>query len=108
MSVNIAVEEYVLLVSFKNQLKGKSEEYHYVLKEKERKEKEIIELTNFYNNEKNKNIKQLNILQEEINRCVNTLDNLKEKVMEEKALINTLEGRVCAFRKVLVEKHSKN
>ena len=56
MTVNIAVEEYELLVSFKDQLKEKSDEYHYLIKEKEKKEKEIIDLKNFYKNEKNKNI----------------------------------------------------
>ena len=48
------------------------------------------------------------MLQEEINKCLNTLDNLKEKAREEKALISILEGRTCAFRKVLVEKNSKD
>ena len=37
MTVNIAVEEYELLVSFKDQLKEKSDEYHYLIKEKEKK-----------------------------------------------------------------------
>ena len=66
MTVNIALEEYELLLSFKNQLKEKNEEYFHVLKEKEKKEKEVIDLINFYKNEKNKNIKQLLNIEEEI------------------------------------------
>ena len=54
MTVNIALEEYELLLSFKNQLKEKNEEYFHVLKEKEKKEKEVIDLINFYKNEKKK------------------------------------------------------
>ena len=107
MTVNIAVEEYELLVSFKDQLKEKRDEYHYLIKEKEKKEKEIIDLINFYKNEKNKNIKQLNIKEEEINRCTDILDDLKEKVRKEKILLNVLEGKVCAFKKILVEKSLK-
>ena len=107
MTVNIAVEEYELLVSFKDQLKEKSDEYHYLIKEKEKKEKEIIDLKNFYKNEKNKNIKQLNIIEEEINRCTAILDDLKEKVRKEQVLLNILEGKVCAFKKILVEKSLK-
>ena len=78
-----------------------------MLKEKEKKEKEVIELINFYKNEKNKNIKQLHIIEEEITRCTDILDDLKEQVRKEQILLNVLEGKVCAFKRVLVEKSLK-
>ena len=107
MTVNIALEEYELLLSFKNQLKEKNEEYFHVLKEKEKKEKEVIDLINFYKNEKNKNIKQLLNIEEEILKCSNVLDNLKEQTRKELKLLNSLEARVCAYKEIVIERSLK-
>ena len=107
MSVNIALEEYELLISFKDQLKEKNEEYFRVLKEKEQKDKEIIDLINFYKNEKNKNITQLAIIEDEILKCRYILDMLEEKARKEQLLLNVLEQKVCATKRVLVEKNLK-
>ena len=98
MNININQEEYELLISFKNQLNEKIE----------KKEKEITDLAAFYNNEKIKNLKQLNVLQEEIKICLVTFNDFEQKISTQKALIGTLEGRVCPLRKVLVERNLKN
>ena len=108
MTVNIPIEEYDLLLSFKEQLERKTQEYRHILKEQEQKEKEVIELIDFYNKERTKNTKQLNKIQEEIIKSIDILDALKEKIKEERVLLTVLEGRTCAFRKVLVEKISND
>ena len=107
MTVNIALEEYELLLSFKNQLKEKNEEYFHVLKEKEKKEKEVIDLINFYKNEKNKNIKQLLNIEEEILKCSNVLDNFKEQTRKELKLLNSLEAGVCVYKEIVIERSLK-
>ena len=108
MNININQEEYELLISFKNQLNEKIDEFRDDSEKVEKKEKEIIDLAAFYNNEKIKNLKQLNVLQEEIKKCLVTFNDFEQKISTQKALIGTLEGRVCVLRKVLVERNLKN
>ena len=86
MAVKIDRGEYELIVSFKNQLNEKIDQFR----------------------EKIKNLKQLNVLQEEIKKLLLIFNDFENKISTQKALIDTLEGRVCALRKVLVERNLKN
>ena len=103
--MNINTEEYELLISFKKQLNENLNDFSNISKEIEIKEKQLIDLANFYNNEKVKHLKQLNVIQEELKKCLTTFTNFEEKICIQKALIASLEGRVCALRKVLVERN---
>ena len=108
MAVKIDREEYELIVSFKNQLNEEIDPFRNIAEKIEKKEKQILDLTAFYNSEKIKNLKQLNVLQEEIKKLLSIFNDFENKISTQKALIDTLGGRVCALRKVLVERNLKN
>ena len=78
--MNINTEEYELLISFKKQLNEKLNDFSNISKEIEIKEKQLIDFANFYNNEKVKNLKQLNVIQEELKKCLTTFTNFEEKI----------------------------
>ena len=107
MTVKINQEEYELIVSFKDQLNEKISEFDSVTKKLEEKEKQILDLTAFYLSEREKSLRQLNVLKEEVNKSLNIFNDFENKISTQKALIATLEGRICSLKKVLVERNSK-
>ena len=107
MSVKINQEEYELIVSFKDQLNEKISELNSVTKKLEEKEKQILDLTVFYLSEREKSLRQLNVLKEEINKSLKIFNDFENKISIQKALIVRLEERICSLKKVLVEKNSK-
>ena len=107
MSVKINQEEYELIVSFKDQLNEKMSEFNSVTKKLEGKEKQTLDLTAFYLSEREKSPRQLNVLKEEINKTLKIFNDFGNKISTQKALILSLEERICSLKKVLVEKNSK-
>ena len=107
MSVKINQEEYELIVSFKDQLNEKISEFNSVTKKLEEKEKQILDLTAFYLSEREKSLRQLNVLKEELNKNLKIFNDFENKISTQKALIVSLEERICSLKKVLVEKNSK-
>ena len=107
MSVKINQEEYELIVSFKDQLNEKISEFNSVTKKLEEKEKQILDLTAFYLSEREKSLRQLNVLKEEINKSLKIFNDFENKISAQKALIVSLEERICSLKKFLVEKISK-
>ena len=107
MSVKINQEEYELIVSFKDQLNEKISEFNSVTKKLEEKEKQILDLTAFYLSEREKSLRQLNVLKEEINKSLKIFNDFENKISAQIALIVSLEERICSLKKVLVEKISK-
>ena len=107
MSVKINQEIYELIVSFKDQLNEKISEFNSVTKKLEEKEKQILDLTAFYLSEREKSLRQLNVLKEEINKSLKICNDFQDKISTQKALIVSLEEIICSLKKVLVEKNSK-
>ena len=107
MSVKINQEEYELIVYFKDQLNEKISEFNSVTKKLEEKEKQILDLTAFYLSEREKSLRQLNVLKEEINKSLKIFNGFENKISTQKALIVSLEERIFFLKKVLVEKNSK-
>ena len=108
MTVTINVEEYELLMSFKDQLEEKKEEYSKLLKEKEIIENELKDTVIFHRNERNKSLLQLSIIEQEISKSRTVLDELKKQSRNETRALVVLEERLCANEKMLIEKNLKN
>ena len=79
MTVTINIEEYELLMSFKDQLEEKKEEYFQLLKEKKVIETELRDTANFHQNEKNKSLLQLHIIEQEVEKSRQVLEELKKQ-----------------------------
>ena len=108
MTVTINIEEYELLMSFKDQFEEKKQEYFKLLKEKEVVEIELRETVNFHRNERNKSLLQLSIIEGEISKSRQVLDELKKQSRKESKAIVELEKKVCANEKMLTEQSLKN
>ena len=104
MTVTINIEEYELLMSFKDQLEEKKQEYFKLMKEKEVVENELIDTVNFYRNEKNKSLLQLSIIEKEVEKSRQVLDELKKQSRKETKAIIALEEKLCANEKILTDK----
>ena len=108
MTVTINIEEYELLMSFKDQFEEKKQEYFKLLKEKEVVEIELRETVNFHRNERNKSLLQLSIIEGEISKSRQVLDELEKQSRKESKAIVELEKKVCANEKMLTEQSLKN
>ena len=103
MTVTINIEEYELLMSFKDQLEEEKQEYFKLLKEKEIVETELRDTVNFHRNEKNKSLLQLHIIEKEVEKSRQVLDELKKQYRKETKAIIALEEKLCANEKMLTE-----
>ena len=103
MTVTINIEEYELLMSFEDQLEEKKQEYFQLLKDKEVVETELRETVNFHRNEKNKSLLQLHIIEKEVEKSWQVLDELKKQSRKETKAIIALEEKLCANEKMLAE-----
>ena len=108
MTVTINIEEYELLMSFKDQLEEKKQEYVKLLKEKEVDDTELRDTVNFHRNEKNKSFLQLIIIEQEVAKSRQVLDELKKQSRKETKAIIALEEKLCANEKMLTEQSLKN
>ena len=107
MTVTINIEEYELLMSFKDQFEEKKQEYFNLLKEKEVVETELRDTVNFHRNERNKSLMQLSVIEQEVAKSRQVLDELKKQSRKESKALVLLEERLCASEKMLTERNLK-
>ena len=108
MTVTINIEEYELLMSVKDQFEEKKQEYFNLLKEKEVVETELRDTVNFHRNERNKSLMQLSVIEQEVAKSRQVLDELKKQSRKESKALVLLEERLCASEKMLAERNLKN
>ena len=86
-------------------MKKKKKEHFVLLKEKETAESQLREIVCFNENEKNKSLLQLSIIEEEVVKARETLEELKKKQSkrEAKAIVD-IEKRLCASEKTMKER----
>ena len=105
----MVVEEYELLLSFKWQLNAKIEQFYDINKLVEDREKDLLNLNSFYINEKGKCQKQLDELKIKIKTDFCVFNELENKIVVQKQIIEDLEKRLCCLKRVtLIERNYKN
>ena len=78
------------------------------MKEKEVVETELRDTVNFHRNERNKSLLQLSIIEQEVAKSRQVLDELKKQSRKESKAIVELEKRLCANEKMLTEQSLEN
>ena len=102
--MNISLEEYALLQSLKFQFEEKKKEFFELnLKILDREEK-LYERTRFYEREMKIAKETIRILEEEIIKARECLDNLKKECAEDKKKLLQLEEKTsCALKQMNLE-----
>ena len=78
------------------------------MKEKEVVETELRDTVNFHRNERNKSLLQSSIIEQEVAKSRQVLDELKKQSRKESKAIVELEKRLCANEKMLTEQSLQN
>ena len=89
-------------------MKKKKQEYFNLLKEKDVVETELRDTVNFHRNERNKSLMQLSVIEQEVAKSRQVLDELEKQSRKESKALVLLEERLCASEKMLTERNLKN
>ena len=78
------------------------------MKQKNVVETELRDTVNFHRNEINKSLMQLSVIEQEVAKSRQVLDELKKQSRKESKALVLLEERLCASEKMLTEQNLKN